>query len=84
MLRLLTSSLEDNGNDETVDTEDTSHNNGDEGLEDEVLSQHSNGGNTDTGLGSTVGSSEVGEDEGSGEAHETEEGVLVRIVSYRQ
>lgn len=32
---MLTSSTQDDSNDETIDTKNTSHNNGDDGLEDE-------------------------------------------------
>ena len=44
---LLTLSLENDGDDKTVDTEDTSHNNRNEGLEDEVALEDTDGGNTD-------------------------------------
>ena len=67
----------DDGNDEAVDTENTSHDTGDQRLEDQVLSQDTDGADTDSGLGSSVRGSEVGEHEGRGETHVPEEGVLV-------
>jgi hypothetical protein len=69
--------LVDNGNDEAIDTENTSHDTGDQRLEDEVLSQDTDGADTDTRLGSSVRGTEVGEYEGRGETHVPEEGVLV-------
>ena len=74
---LLTSSLVDNSNNKAVDTEDTSHNSGNQRLEDKVVSEDTDGANTNTGFGSSVGSTEVGEHKGGGESHESEEGVLV-------
>lgn len=72
--------LEDDSHDKTVDTEDTRHNDWDEGLEDEVGLQHTDGANTDTGLGGSVSGAQVAENESSGHAHEAEEGVLVGVV----
>ena len=51
--------VEDDANDKTVDTEDTSHNNGDKGLVDEVWLEDTDGADTNTGLGSTVGGTQV-------------------------
>ena len=85
MYRLLTSSLENDGNNKAVNTENTSHNNGNEGLEDEVRLQNTDGGDTNTSLGGTVGSTQVAEDEGTSDSHKSEEGVLVGVVSgYRK
>ena len=77
---LLTLALKDDGHNKSVDTEDTSHNNWDEGLEDQVASEHTHAADTDAGLSGTVSSSKVGEDEGRSQAHEAEEGVLVGVV----
>ena len=77
----LTSGLENDGHNKTVNTQDTCHNNGNEGLEDQLWLQDTHGGNTDTGLGSTVGSTQVAENESGGDTHETEEGVLVGVVN---
>ena len=77
---ILTSGLENDGHNKTVNTQDTSHNNGNEGLEDKLGLQDTDGGNTDTSLGGTVGSTQVAENESGGDTHETEEGVLVRVI----
>jgi hypothetical protein len=60
--------------DETVDTNDTSHNDGDNVLDDKIRSEDTHGGNTDTRLGSTVRGTQAGEDNSAGAAHSTEEG----------
>ncbi len=77
-------SLQDNGNNQAVDTEDTCHDDGKEGLVDQFALQDTNGCDSDSGLGATVGGPEVAENEGGGDSHETEEGVLVGIVHFRQ
>jgi hypothetical protein len=79
----LTSGLENDANNKAVNTQDTGHNNGNERLEDQLRLEDTDGGNTNTGLGGTVSGSQVAEDEGSSDAHEPKEGVLVRIVNYR-
>ena len=79
---ILTSSLVDNSDDKAVDTEDTSHNAGNERLEDKVVSEDTDGADTDTGFGSAVGSTEVGEHQGGSESHKSEEGVLVDSLCY--
>jgi len=63
----------EDGNDDTIDTENTCHDNWDDGLEDLVRVNNSEGGDTDTGLGSSVGGSEVGENKGSSDTHVGEE-----------
>jgi hypothetical protein len=73
----LTLSLVDDSNDKAVNTENTSHDTGDQRLEDKVVSEDTDGADTDTGLGSSVRGTEVGEHEGRGETHVPEEGVLV-------
>lgn len=64
---------DEDGNDKTVDTNDTSHNDGNNVLDDEIRSQNTHGGDTDTRLGSTVCGTKAGEDDGSCAAHGTEE-----------
>ena len=76
---LVDSSDVDDGDNEAVNSEDTSHNTGNEGLEDEGVRDHGDGADTDSRLGGTIGSSEVSEDEGTGDTHESEEGVLVSV-----
>ena len=66
--------VDDDGNDEAVDTEDTSHDDGDDTSHDAVGGVDTEVGEADAGLGGTVGGTEVGEDEGGGAAHSTEEG----------
>ena len=66
--------VDDDGDDEAVDTEDTSHDDGDDTSHDTVGGVDTEVGETDAGLGGTVGGAEVGEDEGGGAAHSTEEG----------
>ena len=52
--RKLTLSLENDGNDQTIDTQDTRHDNGYDGFEDKFWLEHSHAGNTDTTLSSSV------------------------------
>ena len=63
---LLTFSLVDNGNNEAIDTEDTSHDTWDQRLEDEFGSEDTDRADTDTGLSGSVGGSEVSKHEGGG------------------
>lgn len=77
----LTLSLQDDGNDEAVNTQDTSHNDWNEGLKDQFWLQDTHAADTNTGLCSTVWSSQVAKNEGRGDSHKTEEGVLVWIVT---
>lgn len=60
----LTLSLQDNSDDKAVDTQDTCHNNWDQGLEDQLWLEDTHGADTDTGFGSTVRGSQVAENEG--------------------
>ena len=80
----LTVSIEEHGDDKSVDTEDTSHDNGDDGLEEEFWLQNDGGADADSRLGSTVGGTEVSEDEGGGDTHVSEECALVAIVVYTE
>jgi len=52
------------GDDETVDTDNTSHDDGDNVLDDQVRAEDTHGADTDTSLGSTVGGTEAGKDDG--------------------
>ena len=79
-LVVLTLSSDEDSNNETVHTEHTSHDSGDDRLEEKVWLQDGDGDNTDTGLGSSVGSAQVGEDESSDDSHGTEEEGLVGVT----
>jgi len=70
-------SLVNDSNNKTVNTENTSHDTGDKRLEDQVLSQDTDGADTNSGFGSTVRGSEVSKYEGTSETHVPEEGVLI-------
>lgn len=54
----------DNGNDDTINTQDTSHNNRNKTLEDLTWLDDGERRDTNSGLGGTIGSSQVGEDKG--------------------
>lgn len=60
--------------DQTVDTNDTSHDNGDNVLDDQVGTEDSHGAHSDTGLSGTIRGTEAGEDDGGRAAQRTEEG----------
>ena len=51
--------MKDDRDNQAVDTQDTSHDNGYDGLEDEVGLQHTHAGDTNTTLGGSVGGSQV-------------------------
>ena len=68
------------GDDQAVDTNDTSHNDGDDVLDDEVGAENTHSSNTDTGLGGTVRGTQAGEDDSAGATHGTEEGRVNRAV----
>lgn len=74
LLRLLQRTGNQDSDDQTVDGNDTRHDDGDDGLHDQLGSHHRHGGNTGTGLGRSIGSSEGAEDDGSGRSHDAEEG----------
>lgn len=61
-------------NDQTVNGNDTSHNDGNDVLDDQIRAEDTHGRDTNTSLGGTVGSTKAGEDNGGGAAHSTEEG----------
>ena len=79
----ITLGLDDDGDDKAVDAEDTCHDDGEEGLVDQFTLQDTDGCDSDSGLGATVGGPEVAENESGGDSHETEEGVLVGIVHFK-
>lgn len=60
--------------DETVDTDDTGHDDGDGTLHHEVWAEDGHGGDADTRLGCSVGCANTGEYDGGGAAHGAEEG----------
>lgn len=64
--------------DETVDTNNTSHDNGDNVLDDKVRSENTGGGNSDTRLGSSVRGTEASEDDSSRATHGAKEGRIDR------
>ena len=76
----LTSSLDENGDDHTVHTEHTSHDNGDDRSEDKLGLEDSDGDDTDTGFGSTVSGTEVGEHKGCNNTHRSEKDGLVGVT----
>ena len=73
----LTFARVDDGYNETVDTEDTSHDTGNEGLEDQARPENTNGADPDAGSRGSVSSAHVCEDEGGSETHLSEECPLV-------
>ena len=75
----LTGAGDNDGNDEAVDTEDTSHDHGDDRLDDQLGLEDSDGADTDTGLGSAVSSAHVAENKRGNDAHAAEEERLVGI-----
>jgi hypothetical protein len=62
--------------DKTVDTNNTSHDDGNNVLDDQVRAEDTHGADTDTSLGGTVGGTEAGEDDGCCAAHRAEEGLV--------
>lgn len=59
MRKFLTLVVEDDGDDEAIDTEDTRHDNGHDGLEDEIGLEDTHAADADARLGGSVGSAEV-------------------------
>ena len=70
---------DDDGDDHTINTEDTSHDDWDDGLHDKFGFEDTHGADSDTGFGGTVGGSKVGKDEGWGDSNVSEE-VVVRVL----
>ena len=73
---------DENCDDDTVNGNDTGHDNWDNRLDDKLGLQHGDGADADTGLGSAVGSAKVAENEGSDNAHSTEEEGLVGVTVH--
>lgn len=67
-------SVQDHSHDQAVDTQNTRHDNGDDGLEDEVGLEDTHAADADARLGGTVSSTEVAENESSSDTHVPEEG----------
>jgi len=74
VIRRVDGRTDDDSNNQTVDTNDTSHNNGNHRLHHQIRVHHTHGGNSDTTLGGTVGSAHTGEDQSGGDSHESKEG----------
>ena len=80
---LLTGVGDNDRNDETIDTQDTSHDDGNNRLDNELRLEDSNRANTNTGLSSTVSGAHISENERRHDAHAAEEKRLVGIsVNY--
>jgi len=75
----LTLNGEEDSNNESIDTQDTGHNDWNNGLEDELWLQDGNGADTDSRFGGSVGGSHVSENESSSHTHASEEDRLVWI-----
>jgi len=65
---------DEHGHDETVNSNDTSHNDGNNVLDDQVRAQDTHSRDTDTGLRGTVRGTKAGEDDSHGATHGTEKG----------
>ena len=78
-----TSLDEDDRNDESVDTEHTCHDDGDDVLHDGLVVHDSHGADADAALGGSVGGAEVGEHQRRRHAHESEERGGVSAVETR-
>jgi hypothetical protein len=68
-----TSLHDDDGHDHAVNTEDTSHDHRHNWLHDEFGLEDTHRADSDSSLGTTIGSTEVGEDEGGGDSDVAEE-----------
>jgi hypothetical protein len=71
--RELTSSEDDDRDDESVDTHDTSHDDWDDRLDDGFGFHDGDGADTEARLSGSVGGSEVAEYQCDGDSHESEE-----------
>ena len=70
----------DDGHNETINSENTSHDTGNERFEHQVAPQDTNDADSDSGFGSAVGSTKVSEHESCCESHVAEEGILVDSI----
>lgn len=59
---------DEDGDDETVNGNDTGHDYGDDTPDEEIRAEDTHGGDTDTGLGGTVRGTQAGEDDGGRDA----------------
>ena len=78
----LTGTRDDDRDNETVDTEDTGHDDGDNRLDDKLGLQDGDRANADTRFGSTVGCAKVTENKSGNNAHATEEESLVGVTVH--
>jgi hypothetical protein len=69
----------DDSHNKAIDSENTSHDTGNQTLENELRAHNTDGANTNSGLSSSIGCSQVGKYETGGNTHETKEGVLVDL-----
>ena len=72
--------MKDNSDDETIDTEDTSHDNRDQGLEYKVWLRDTHSGDADSRSCSSVSSAKVAEDQSGCDSHEAEKRVQIGII----
>lgn len=70
-------------NDQTVDGNDTRHDNGNDGLHDQLRPHHRHGGNTGTGFRRSIGGSEGAENDRSSCSHDTEEGSVDGVFLWQ-
>ena len=77
---ILTLTIKEYSYDESIDTQDTSHDNRNDGLEEEFWLQDDCAADAHSRLGSSVCGSEVSEDQSCCDTHVSEEGALVAIV----
>jgi hypothetical protein len=72
----------DDGDDHTIDTENTGHDDWHNRLHDQLWLENTHGTDSDSSLCTSVGGTEVGKDEGGGDSDESEE-VVVGISCFR-
>lgn len=71
------------GNDQSINSNNTSHDNGDNVSNDQVRSENGHTAHTDTGFGGSIGGTKAGEDDGGGAAKGAEEGRVNRAKISR-
>ena len=79
-MRKLTLNGEEDSDNKSIDTQDTRHDNWNNGLEDELWLEDSDRADTDSGFGSSVGGTHVSEHESGNHTHTSEEHGLVWIT----
>ena len=72
--------LQNNSDNQAINAQDTGHDDGDQRLVNELLFEDADGGDANAGLCGAISRAEVAEDQGRGDTHKTEEGILVRVV----